>query len=71
MDGRYWCPIRQALESSKVYVYTLHQLAYSAKICLELITVPFRDAVGSGGNIKGGNKKKLSIGIGLFPMNDA
>ena len=52
MDGRIGA-IRQALENEK-YVNTLI-LAYSAKYASSYYG-PFRDAVGSAGNLKGGNK---------------
>ncbi|HED35421.1 MAG TPA: porphobilinogen synthase [Gammaproteobacteria bacterium] len=52
MDGRIG-QIREALESSG-YIYT-RILAYSAKYASSFYG-PFRDAVGSAGNLKGGNK---------------
>ncbi len=52
MDGRIG-EIREALESSG-YIYT-RILAYSAKYASSFYG-PFRDAVGSAGNLKGGNK---------------
>jgi len=52
MDGRIG-QIREALESSG-YIYT-RILAYSAKYASSFYG-PFRDAVGSASNLKGGNK---------------
>ncbi len=52
MDGRIG-EIREALESSG-HIYT-RILAYSAKYASSFYG-PFRDAVGSAGNLKGGNK---------------
>ena len=52
MDGRIG-DIREALESSG-YIHT-RILAYSAKYASSFYG-PFRDAVGSAGNLKGGNK---------------
>ena len=52
MDGRIG-QIREALESSG-HIYT-RILAYSAKYASSFYG-PFRDAVGSAGNLKGGNK---------------
>jgi len=52
MDGRIG-QIREALESSN-HIYT-RILAYSAKYASSFYG-PFRDAVGSAGNLKGGNK---------------
>ena len=52
MDGRI-AAIRQALEA-KQYIYT-RILAYSAKYASSFYG-PFRDAVGSAGNLGGGNK---------------
>ena len=52
MDGRIG-QIREALESSG-HIYT-RILAYSAKYASSFYG-PFRDAVGSSGNLKGGNK---------------
>lgn len=57
MDGRIGA-IRQALESEG-YVNTCI-MAYSAKYASAYYG-PFRDAVGSAGNIKGGNKKNYQM----------
>lgn len=57
MDGRIG-EIRQALEAQG-YVNT-RILAYSAKYASSYYG-PFRDAVGSAGNIKGGNKKSYQM----------
>ena len=52
MDGRI-CAIREALESNNFHNTQI--LAYSAKYASAFYG-PFRDAVGSAGNLKGGNK---------------
>ena len=57
MDGRIGA-IRQALESHG-YINTCI-MAYSAKYASHYYG-PFRDAVGSAGNIKGGNKKSYQM----------
>lgn len=57
MDGRIGA-IRQALEAQG-YVNTCI-MAYSAKYASSYYG-PFRDAVGSAGNIKGGNKKNYQM----------
>jgi porphobilinogen synthase len=57
MDGRIGC-IRQALEQNG-HVNTCI-MAYSAKYASSYYG-PFRDAVGSAGNIKGGNKKSYQM----------
>jgi len=57
MDGRIGC-IRQALEQQG-HVNTCI-MAYSAKYASSYYG-PFRDAVGSAGNIKGGNKKSYQM----------
>lgn len=57
MDGRIGA-IRQALEE-KGYINTCI-MAYSAKYASSYYG-PFRDAVGSAGNIKGGNKKSYQM----------
>lgn len=57
MDGRIGA-IRQALENSG-YINT-NIMAYSAKYASSYYG-PFRDAVGSAGNIKGGNKKTYQM----------
>jgi porphobilinogen synthase len=57
MDGRIAC-IREALEQHG-YVNTCI-MAYSAKYASSYYG-PFRDAVGSAGNIKGGNKKSYQM----------
>ena len=57
MDGRIG-EIREALESSG-YIYT-RILAYSAKYASHFYG-PFRDAVGSAGNLKGGNKNTYQM----------
>lgn len=57
MDGRIGC-IRQALEQQG-YINTCI-MAYSAKYASSYYG-PFRDAVGSAGNIKGGNKKSYQM----------
>tara|TARA_R110002012_G_scaffold299092_1_gene497985 strand:+ start:656 stop:1657 length:1002 start_codon:yes stop_codon:yes gene_type:complete len=57
MDGRIGA-IRQALESHG-YINTCI-MAYSAKYASNYYG-PFRDAVGSAGNIKGGNKKSYQM----------
>lgn len=60
MDGRIGA-IRQALESNG-YVHTAI-MAYSAKFASNYYG-PFRDAVGSAGNLKGANKKNYQMDIG-------
>lgn len=57
MDGRVGA-LRQALESQN-YIHT-SIMAYSAKYASSYYG-PFRDAVGSAGNIKGGNKKTYQM----------
>ena len=57
MDGRVGA-LRQALESNN-YLNTCI-MAYSAKYASSYYG-PFRDAVGSAGNIKGGNKKNYQM----------
>jgi len=57
MDGRIG-EIREALESSG-YIHT-RILAYSAKYASSFYG-PFRDAVGSTGNLKGGNKNTYQM----------
>jgi porphobilinogen synthase len=57
MDGRVGA-LRQALESSG-FINTCI-MAYSAKYASSYYG-PFRDAVGSAGNIKGGNKKNYQM----------
>lgn len=57
MDGRIGA-IRQALESHG-YIHTCI-MAYSAKYASSYYG-PFRDAVGSAGNIQGGNKKSYQM----------
>lgn len=57
MDGRIGA-IREALESSG-YIYT-RILAYSAKYASSFYG-PFRDAVGSAANLKGGNKNTYQM----------
>lgn len=57
MDGRIWS-IRQELEES--HCLNTQILAYSAKYASSYYG-PFRDAVGSAGNIKGGDKKTYQM----------
>jgi porphobilinogen synthase len=57
MDGRVGA-LRQALESNR-FINTCI-MAYSAKYASSYYG-PFRDAVGSAGNIKGGNKKNYQM----------
>lgn len=57
MDGRIGA-IRQALEE-KGFIHT-QIMAYSAKYASSFYG-PFRDAVGSAGNLKGGNKKNYQM----------
>jgi len=57
MDGRIWA-IREALEDNG-FVNTLI-MAYAAKFASSYYG-PFRDAVGSAGNIKGGDKKTYQM----------
>ena len=57
MDGRI-AAIREALEEAG-YIHT-RILAYSAKYASSYYG-PFRDAVGSAGNLKGGNKKSYQM----------
>jgi porphobilinogen synthase len=57
MDGRVGA-LRQALESHG-FINTCI-MAYSAKYASSYYG-PFRDAVGSAGNIKGGNKKNYQM----------
>lgn len=57
MDGRIGA-IRQALEQHG-FVHTMI-MAYSAKYASSFYG-PFRDAVGSSGNLKGGNKKTYQL----------
>ena len=60
MDGRIGA-IRQALEHNK-FIYT-NIMAYSAKYASAYYG-PFRDAVGSAGNLKGGHKKNYQMNPG-------
>ena len=60
MDGRIGA-IRQALESNG-HIYT-SIMAYSAKYASSFYG-PFRDAVGSANNLKGGNKYNYQMDIG-------
>ncbi len=60
MDGRIGA-IRQALES-KGFIHTAI-MAYSAKFASSYYG-PFRDAVGSASNLKGGNKKSYQMDFG-------
>ena len=60
MDGRIGA-IRQALESNG-HIYT-SIMAYSAKYASSFYG-PFRDAVGSSSNLKGGNKYTYQMDIG-------
>lgn len=60
MDGRI-AAIRQALENNG-YVNTCI-MAYAAKYASSYYG-PFRDAVGSAANLKGGNKKQYQMDIG-------
>lgn len=57
MDGRIWA-IREALELQGFKNTSI--MAYSAKYASSYYG-PFRDAVGSAGNIKGGNKKNYQM----------
>ncbi len=57
MDGRIWA-IREALEIHGFKNTSI--MAYSAKYASSYYG-PFRDAVGSAGNIKGGNKKNYQM----------
>ena len=57
MDGRIWA-IREALELQGFKNTAI--MAYSAKYASSYYG-PFRDAVGSAGNIKGGNKKNYQM----------
>ncbi|WP_438864451.1 porphobilinogen synthase [Neptunicella sp.] len=57
MDGRIG-QIRQALEANQFHNTAI--MAYSAKYASSYYG-PFRDAVGSAGNIKGGNKKSYQM----------
>ncbi len=57
MDGRIWA-IREALELEGFKNTSI--MAYSAKYASSYYG-PFRDAVGSAGNIKGGNKKNYQM----------
>ena len=57
MDGRIWA-IREALELHGFKNTAI--MAYSAKYASNYYG-PFRDAVGSAGNIKGGNKKNYQM----------
>lgn len=57
MDGRIG-QIRQALETNHFHNTAI--MAYSAKYASSYYG-PFRDAVGSAGNIKGGNKKSYQM----------
>jgi porphobilinogen synthase len=57
MDGRVGA-LRQALESNGFFNTCI--MAYSAKYASSYYG-PFRDAVGSAGNIKGGNKKNYQM----------
>jgi porphobilinogen synthase len=60
MDGRIGA-IRQALEANG-YIHT-SIMAYSAKFASNYYG-PFRDAVGSASNLKGGNKKNYQMDFG-------
>jgi porphobilinogen synthase len=60
MDGRIGA-IRQALESNG-YIHTAI-MAYSAKFASSYYG-PFRDAIGSASNLKGGNKKNYQMDFG-------
>ncbi|ENW93067.1 MULTISPECIES: porphobilinogen synthase [Acinetobacter] len=60
MDGRIGA-IRQALEQND-FIYT-NIMAYSAKYASSFYG-PFRDAVGSASNLKGGNKYNYQMDIG-------
>ena len=60
MDGRIGA-IRQALEANG-YIHTAI-MAYSAKYASNYYG-PFRDAVGSAANLKGGNKKSYQLDYG-------
>jgi len=60
MDGRIGA-IRQALEQNG-FIYT-NIMAYSAKYASSFYG-PFRDAVGSASNLKGGNKYNYQMDIG-------
>lgn len=60
MDGRIGA-IRQALEQNN-FIYT-NIMAYSAKYASSFYG-PFRDAVGSATNLKGGNKYNYQMDIG-------
>lgn len=60
MDGRIGA-IRQALEQNG-FIYT-NLMAYSAKYASAYYG-PFRDAVGSAGNLKGGHKKNYQMNPG-------
>lgn len=60
MDGRIGA-IRQALESHG-HIYT-NLMAYSAKYASHFYG-PFRDAVGSANNLKGGNKNNYQMDFG-------
>ena len=67
MDGRIG-QIRSMLENRGHHNTQI--MAYSAKYASAFYG-PFRDAVGSGGNLKGGNKKTLSDGPGKQPESPA
>lgn len=60
MDGRIGA-IRQALEQNN-FIYT-NIMAYSAKYASSFYG-PFRDAVGSANNLKGGNKYNYQMDVG-------
>ncbi len=60
MDGRI-AAIRQALEQNG-FIYT-NIMAYSAKYASSFYG-PFRDAVGSASNLKGGNKYNYQMDVG-------
>ncbi|WP_288490509.1 porphobilinogen synthase [uncultured Acinetobacter sp.] len=60
MDGRIGA-IRQALEQNN-FIYT-NIMAYSAKYASSFYG-PFRDAVGSASNLKGGNKYNYQMDVG-------
>ncbi|ENV09623.1 delta-aminolevulinic acid dehydratase [Acinetobacter sp. Ac_3412] len=60
MDGRIGA-IRQALEQND-FIYT-NIMAYSAKYASSFYG-PFRDAVGSASNLKGGNKYNYQMDVG-------
>lgn len=60
MDGRIGA-IRQALEQNS-FIYT-NIMAYSAKYASSFYG-PFRDAVGSASNLKGGNKYNYQMDVG-------